>query len=291
LIAAGVARVVVAMIDPNPQVAGRGVAVLRSAGIVVEVGLAAEVARALNRGFVQRWQLGRPFVICKLGASLDGRTALANGQSQWITSQAARLDVQRLRAQCSAVMTGIGTVLADQPSLTVRFDPVTGMPLAEEGSVRQPWRVVVDSRLRLLPSARLLQVPGRVLVATLADQIATERASALQVAGAELLGCPATVAGQVDLPWLLGALGRLEVNELLVEAGATLVGALVRAGVVDELVVYLAPQLLGDAGRGMVRLGVLTSLAERVEWTWVSVRSVDRDLKLVLRPVAGDGLV
>jgi len=268
LIEAGVARVVCAMQDPNPRVAGQGFAMLRAAGIAVECGLMEAAARDLNIGFVSRMTRGLPFVRSKIAASLDGRTALANGVSQWITGAAARVDVQHWRARSCALVTGIGTVLADDPQLNVRI-----------ATERQPLRVVLDSALRMPPTARMLQ-GGRVLVCT-ASQDAGKRA-ALERQGAEVLLLPVT-AGQVDLPAVLRELARRGINEVLVEAGKTLNGALLRAGLVDELLLYLAPQLLGDAARGLADLGELTQLEQRVGLVWQEVRHVGGDMRITVR--------
>ena len=243
LIEAGVQRVVAAMRDPNPQMAGRGLADLARAGVRVDDGVLAPEAEALNAGFVSRHRRGRPLVRVKIAASLDGRTAMASGESRWITGAAARRDVQRLRAASSAVLTGIGTVLADDPLLTVRDERFGPSP-------RQPLRVVLDSDLRTPPAARLLEAPGRTLVVAAR---ASERAAALRAAGAEVLVLD-DGAARVDAQALLAALAAREVNEILVEAGATLAGALLGQGLADELVVYLAPVLLGCRARGMVAL-------------------------------------
>jgi len=277
LVAAGVSRVVAAMTDPNPQVAGRGLARLRAAGIEVESGLMAETARELNLGFVARMTRVRPWVRVKLAASLDGRTALASGESQWITGVAARRDVQRWRAQASAILTGVGTVLADDPALTVR-----PAELGEDPG-RQPLRVVVDSRLRTPPAARLLRQAGPVLVATREDADPA-RCRALEAAGAEVLPLLADETGRVALPALLAALAAREVNELHVEAGATLAGALVAQGLADELLLYQAPLLLGDEGRGLFRLPALSRLADAPAWTVLEVVAVGRDWRWRLRP-------
>ncbi|MBU0687894.1 MAG: bifunctional diaminohydroxyphosphoribosylaminopyrimidine deaminase/5-amino-6-(5-phosphoribosylamino)uracil reductase RibD [Gammaproteobacteria bacterium] len=265
LIEAGVVRVVCAMQDPNPQVAGQGIARLRAAGIEVESGLMESSARELNVGFVSRMSRGMPWVRSKIAASLDGRTALANGTSQWITGAAARQDVQHLRARSCAVLTGIGTVLADDPQLNVRID-----------TERQPLRVVLDSTLRMSPSARMLQ-SGKVIVCT-ASQDAGKRA-ALERQGAEVL-LLADAAGRVDLQAVMRELARRGINEVLVEAGRELNGALLQAGLVDELVLYLAPQMLGDAARGMADLGELLRLEQRVELAWRDVRRVGDDLRI-----------
>lgn len=265
LIAAGVARVVAAMQDPNPLVSGQGLRKLAAAGIAVECGLMESAASALNIGFVARMTRGTPWLRSKIAASLDGRTALNNGVSKWITGEAARADVQHWRARSCAVLTGIGTVLADDPQLNVRIE-----------SGRQPLRVVLDSGLRMPPDARIL--PGALIYTASAD---AAKAAALQARGAEVVVLAA--AGQVDLPAMLRDLARRGINEVLVEAGRTLNGALLQAGLVDELVLYLAPQLLGDAARGMAELGELTQLQQRVDLQWQDVRQVGGDLRIVAK--------
>jgi diaminohydroxyphosphoribosylaminopyrimidine deaminase/5-amino-6-(5-phosphoribosylamino)uracil reductase len=267
LIAAGVLRVVVAVQDPNPLVAGQGIARLREAGIEVECGLMEADARELNIGFFSRMTRATPWVRSKIAASLDGRTALANGTSKWITGEAARRDVQHWRARSCAVLTGIGTVLADDPQLNVR-----GIE-----TERQPLRVVVDSELRTPLDARIYA--GGLLIYTAAEDAA--KRAALQARGAEVVMLAAE--GQVNLPAVMSDLGQRGINEVLVEAGRTLNGALLKAGVVDELVLYLAPQLLGDAARGLADLGELTQLQQRVALQWQDVRQVGSDLRIVAR--------
>ncbi|MFZ3019017.1 MAG: bifunctional diaminohydroxyphosphoribosylaminopyrimidine deaminase/5-amino-6-(5-phosphoribosylamino)uracil reductase RibD [Gallionella sp.] len=269
LINAGVARVVVAMQDPNPLVAGRGIARLRAAGIEVECGLMETAARELNIGFCSRMTRGRPWVRSKVGMSLDGRTALANGVSQWITGAAARHDVQRWRARSCAVLTGAGTVLADDAQLNVR----------SVETPRQPLRVVLDSELQMSPSARILQDGGVVIYTAVQD---AEKIAALEQMGATVCVSP-DAAGQVDLDAALSDLARRGCNELLVEAGSTLNGALLKAGLVDELLLYVAPQLLGDAARGIAALGELTALDQRVDLEWQDVRQVGNDLRITAR--------
>jgi diaminohydroxyphosphoribosylaminopyrimidine deaminase/5-amino-6-(5-phosphoribosylamino)uracil reductase len=270
------------MQDPNPLVSGNGIARLRAAGIEVECGLMAAAARELNIGFVRRMECGLPWVRSKIAASLDGRTALANGVSQWITGPEARQDVQRLRARSCAVLTGIGTVLADDPQLNVRdLSP----PLTKGGweGLRQPLRVVVDSQLRMPPNAKVLRPsPGgiRALIYTIAQD--AEKIAALEAAGAQVVVL-SDAQGCVDLSAVLRDLAVRGVNELLVEAGATLNGALLKAGLVDELVLYLAPQLLGDAARGLAALGELVSLDQRIALAWQDVRQVGGDLRLTAR--------
>lgn len=275
LVAAGVARVVYAVGDPNPRVNGGGAARLRAAGIEVGTGPLGGQARALNPGFHSRMERGRPWLRLKLACSLDGRTALASGESRWITSEAARRDVQRLRARSSAILTGVGTVLADDPRLDVRLP----------GATRQPLRVVLDPRLETPASARVLQPPGDVLV--LASEAGAPGAAALEATGARVEVLPGDPSA-LDLEAVLARLAELEVNEVHAECGATLAGALLNASLVDELVVYLAPVLLGEEGRPLAILGGLESMQERLRLEIVSERRVGPDLRLVLRPVAAE---
>jgi len=268
LIASGVARVVAAMRDPNPQVAGRGLVQMEAAGISVDCGLLEEAARELNIGFVSRMTRGRPWVRSKAAASLDGKTALANGVSQWITGPAARQDVQAWRARACAMLTGVGTVLADDPQLNVRDIETT----------RQPLRVVVDSQLRTPPGAKILR--GGALIVCANDDAAKRQA--LQEAGAEVLALPG-VDGRVDLACLLQTLAEREVNEVMVEAGAALNGALLAAGLVDELVLYLAPMLLGDTARGLFELPAMRSMEERKNLILRDVRQVGNDMRVIAR--------
>jgi diaminohydroxyphosphoribosylaminopyrimidine deaminase/5-amino-6-(5-phosphoribosylamino)uracil reductase len=275
LIDAGVRRVVCAVEDPNPMVAGKGIAALAAAGIDVACGVLEAPARQINRGHFARMSRGRPWLRLKLAASLDGRTALADGQSRWITGPAARRDVHRWRAASSAVMTGIGTLLADDPSLTARVDE-------PQARVAQPIRVVVDSKLRTPPRAKTLTLPGRVLVFTSRDDAAARRA--LRAAGAEIELVRAGPAGRCDLEAVLARLAALEVNSIWVEAGPELNGALLGAGLIDELIVYLAPQILGDTARGMFSFEPLTDLEQRVNLELTELRHIGPDLRLILRP-------
>lgn len=273
LIAAGVGRVVAAMEDPNPRVGGRGLAMLMAAGITTECGLLARAAEELNVGFCSRMRSGKPLLRSKLAMSLDGRTALASGASRWITGEAARRDVHRWRARSSAIVTGIGTALADDPSLTARLD--------DEEEVLQPVRVVLDSRLRLPVDARLLALPGRTVILTVADD--AERVRALTAAGAEVRVLqPEPGTGRVGLTTLVRCLGELEFNEVWFEAGPTLNGALLQSGLIDEWIVYMAPCVLGDAARGLFNLGVLESMQQRLELQLVESRQIGRDLRLRL---------
>jgi diaminohydroxyphosphoribosylaminopyrimidine deaminase/5-amino-6-(5-phosphoribosylamino)uracil reductase len=269
LVAAGVARVVAAMEDPNPRVAGQGAARLRAARIPVEIGLLQDQARELNIGFLSRMARQRPWLRLKIAASLDGKTALANGVSQWIGGPDARRDGHHWRARSCAVMTGIGTLRDDDPKLTVR----------DVETARQPLRVVVDSRLRITPQAKMLD-GGAVLVATAVEDAV--KAEVLRAKGAEVVVLP-DPHGKVDLQGLAAHLGSLGMNEVLVEAGINLDSALLRAGVVDELLFYLSPHLLGDAGRGMLDLGELTDMKQRLELTIQDTRMFGPDMRIRAR--------
>ncbi len=269
LIAAGVTRVVAAMEDPNPLVAGRGLAMLRAAGIETACGLLAEAAQELNIGFVSRMTRGRPWVRLKTAASLDGKTALNNGVSQWITGPDARRDGHRWRARACAILTGIGTVRDDDPRLDVR----------EVETTRQPLRVIVDSRLETPPTARILQ-GGSVLLAAAVDD--AERANLLKAAGAEILLLP-NAAGKVELPALLNALAARGINEVHVEAGWKLNGSLLREGLVDELLLYMAPCLIGHHAAGLFNLPELSDLAGKRPLSLRDVRQVGGDIRILAR--------
>lgn len=275
LIRAGVARVVAAMVDPNPQVAGKGLRALEANGIAVEHGLLEKEATELNIGFVSRMQRGRPFIRCKLAMSLDGRTAMASGESQWITGPAARQDVQRLRARSSAILTGIGTVLADDPALTVRRQGSEG-----SASVHQPLRVVLDPDLQISPQAKLLRLPGQTLIVTTKDSL--RHKTDLVAAGVEILSLPGTPSS-IDLGALMSALRDREINEVLLESGATLSGAMLRAGLIDELVIYMAPVLLGSNARGLFQLPELHRMDQRIALTINDIRAVGEDWRITAR--------
>ena len=268
LVRAGVSRAVAAMRDPDPKGAGGGKK-LAAAGIGFECGLLEQEAHELNIGFVSRVTRARPWVRMKIAASLDGRTALANGQSQWITGAEARKDGHAWRARACAVLTGIGTVAADNPRLNVR----------EVESTRQPLRVIIDSRLETLPTARILE-GGNVLLFCAEDR--PEQRAALEGRGADIVVL-ANLKGKVDLPAMLGALAARGINELHVEAGVKLNGSLIREGCVDELLLYLAPSLLGDSAQGMAALAAMGSLDERVAFTFRSVERVGTDLRILAR--------
>jgi len=268
LVQAGLGRVVAAMTDPNPLVAGRGLARLEAAGIAVSAGLLAEPARELNIGFFSRMQRGLPWVRLKVAASLDGATALADGESQWITGPEARADGHAWRARAQAILTGIGTVQADDPQLTVRGID-TPLP---------PRRVIVDSRLEIAPGARILQGAPCWIAAASADP---GKAAALRAAGHELILLP-NPHGKVDLPALMRELGRRDINEVHVEAGARLNASLLREGCVDELLVYLAPSLIGP-GMGMFALPPLARLAEQRRLRFHDLARVGEDIRILAR--------
>ncbi|MCK6370430.1 MAG: bifunctional diaminohydroxyphosphoribosylaminopyrimidine deaminase/5-amino-6-(5-phosphoribosylamino)uracil reductase RibD [Gammaproteobacteria bacterium] len=269
LIAAGVARVVYAVSDPNPRVAGDGARTLEAAGIAVESGVLAAEARALNIGFFTRMERGRPYLRSKFAASLDGRTALATGASRWISGEASRHDVQALRARSSAILTGVGTVIADDPALTVRRSDL--------GDVLQPARIVLDSGLRTPPAVRLIRQPGETRI--FCTRAPPERRSALEAAGA-LVEEVADREGHPDLAAVLERLAELGCNELLVEAGPGVNGALLDAGLVDEIVLYLAPHVLGADGFGMFATKPLPEMAARPEFELTDLRRIGSDCRL-----------
>jgi diaminohydroxyphosphoribosylaminopyrimidine deaminase/5-amino-6-(5-phosphoribosylamino)uracil reductase len=277
LIKAGVARVVCAQGDPNPLVDGKGFAMLRAAGIALEAPLLADEAAQINPGFNKRMRSGLPYVRMKLAMSLDGRTAMASGESKWITSSEARADVQQLRAQSCAILTGGGTVRKDDPQLNVR------LPGYEKF---QPLRVVADSILRMPPTAQLINMPGKVLLATAKGD--PEKAEALRAAAAahcefEMITCAGS-DGRVDLRALLQHLAKeKQCNEVLVETGGMLAGAVMRAGLVDEVIVYVAPKLLGNEAQALLQLPGIRTLSEGIQLEFLDVAMVGKDCKMRLR--------
>jgi diaminohydroxyphosphoribosylaminopyrimidine deaminase/5-amino-6-(5-phosphoribosylamino)uracil reductase len=273
LIAAGVARVVAAMSDPDPRVCGRGLQELERAGVRIESGVCEEEARRLNAGFISRVTRARPYVRSKLAASLDGATAMSSGESQWITSETSRADVQRLRARSSAILTGIGTVLHDDPRLSVRLRSRGWIP---------PLRVVLDATLRFPPAARMLREPGATLVFS-GPEPDPRSASALRAAGVEIESVARDGDG-VDLAAVLASLAARGVNDVLVEAGARLNGALLEAALVDELVLYLAPLILGRNTRGLFELPRLLRLDEGVRLEVQEMRRIGADMRIRARP-------
>lgn len=272
VVKAGVARVVAAMTDPNPEVAGKGFEKLKAAGIAVAEGLMSAQSKALNPGFISRMTRGRPWVRSKLAASMDGRTALDNGESKWISCDASREDVHRWRARSSAVLTGIGTLLADDPTFTVRLP----------GEWRQPKKIIVDTNLSTPVDANVFKLnPDLVFIATGVDD--PEEQEALNAIGANIQVFPER-RGFMDLKSILETMAELECNEVLMEAGAGMNGALLEAGLLDELILYVCPSLLGDKARGMFSLAGISSMNQRRELEIVDARMFDRDLRLILRP-------
>ncbi|CAH5749992.1 Riboflavin biosynthesis protein RibD [Klebsiella oxytoca] len=277
LIAAGVSRVVAAMQDPNPQVAGRGLYRLQQEGVDVSHGLMMNEAEALNKGFLKRMRTGFPWIQLKMGASLDGRTAVASGESQWITSPQARRDVQRLRAQSHAILTSSATVLADDPALTVRWDELNAdtQALYPQENLRQPLRIVIDSQNRVTPQHRIVEQAGETLFARTRED---ERQWPENV---RTLLVPEH-NGRLDLVVLMMLLGKQQINSIWVEAGSTLAGALLEAGLVDELIVYIAPKLLGSDARGLCVLPGLEKLEQAPHFKFNEIRHVGPDICLHL---------
>ncbi len=269
IIKAGVARVVIAMEDPNPLVNRAGISALRNAGIEVESGNNSEWAARLNRGFIKRITRGVPWVTLKIAASLDGKTAMANGESQWITSEPARLDAHRIRAASSAILTGIGTVLRDDPRMTARI-PDAG---------RQPLRIILDSRLSTPVDARILNESGDVLIITSPNEV--RDAGLYGQKNVEVIGCPLR-DGAIDLEQVMLELGRREINDLMLEAGSRLSGTMLQQNLVDELIVYMAPDLLGSSARGMFRIPGLESIQDKIVLEFRDVTRVGRDIRLTL---------
>jgi diaminohydroxyphosphoribosylaminopyrimidine deaminase/5-amino-6-(5-phosphoribosylamino)uracil reductase len=270
LIAAGIGRVVIACGDPNPAVDGEGVERLHAAGIEVETGLLSPQAEALNPGFLKRMKTGKPWLRIKSAISLDGRTALANGESQWISGEHSRRDVQNWRARSSAILTGIGTVLADDPTMNARVDR----------PVKQPLRVIADSQWRTPPQTGMLGDAATVLIAG-SDSLPVP--GDLAASGADCRGLPAP-GGRTDLEALLDLLGSLEMNEVQVEAGPVLCGALLEAGLVDEMLIYQAPVLLGEGARGPFHFGPLESMEDRLHLEILEVTQVGDDLRIRIKP-------
>jgi len=270
LIKSGVKRVFVAMEDPNPIVAGNGIQRLKDVGIEVTVGILEQQAKDLNPGFCQRMQKGRPFVRSKMAMSIDGRTAMASGESKWITGPDARQDVQKLRARSSAILTGMGTVLEDNPALTVRPEG----DWYPEQAVRQPIRVVVASQ-NIPQSAKLFDTADAVILATSQPCNVELKEDVLQLAEKD---------GHLDLPALMNELAKREINELMVEAGSKLNGALLSAGLIDELIIYMAPKVMGDSAKGLFHLPALHTMAQNIELTITDIRAVGKDWRITAIP-------
>ncbi|MCU7808905.1 MAG: bifunctional diaminohydroxyphosphoribosylaminopyrimidine deaminase/5-amino-6-(5-phosphoribosylamino)uracil reductase RibD, partial [Candidatus Thiodiazotropha sp. (ex Semelilucina semeliformis)] len=285
LIEAGVKRVVAAMLDPNPLVAGQGLTKLSAAGIEVVEGVMQAQAEALNPGFIKRMRKRMPFVRCKLAMSLDGRTAMASGESQWITSAAAREDVHRLRASSAAILTGIGTMQSDDPSMNVRL---TAKQLGLEAGLSppQPLRVVLDPKLQTLPSANMLNQTGPVLL--ICGEDARLKAAPLEAAGAQIVTLPLD-NGLLDLREVMSLLAEQEINEVLLESGAVLAGAMLDAGLIDELLVYLAPHLMGSGARGLFHLPELLHMSDRIPLRFTDLRQIGDDIRITAVPAVERG--
>jgi diaminohydroxyphosphoribosylaminopyrimidine deaminase/5-amino-6-(5-phosphoribosylamino)uracil reductase len=278
-LSAGVSRIVVASTDPNPQVNGQGLKKLRNAGLAVEIGLMAGEAEALNPGFFMRMRKGRPWVRVKTAISLDGRTALGNGDSKWISGEVSRHDVQKWRARSAAVLTGIGTVLADNPAMNVRLD---NSRHGQDGQApgRQPLRIIADSRWRTPADSRILADPATAIIAGTRDVAVPPE---LEATGVQCISLPA-ISGRTDLVSLLSRLAEMELNEVQVEAGACLCGALLKNRLVDELLIYQAPLLLGEGGPGPFTIGPLESMDERTHLKLLETRRLGNDWRLRLEP-------
>lgn len=269
LIKAGVVRVVVAMQDPNPLVAGKGLALLEQAGIQVRKGVLEAEAKQLNKGFIKRMQSTKPYVISKLAMSMDGRTAMASGESKWITSPAARHDVQKLRAASGAILTGVETVLADDPSMNVRM---------ENTDVEQPVRVILDSSLRTPATAKLLSLDGRTIILTCS--VEQYKIDTLKNAGAEVYFVDADKQGRVDLEQVLSFLAEQQINDVLIEAGSILNGAMMQQGLINECIIYMAPSILGANGRGLFAMPDVSEMADKIQLQFVDMRKIGRDIRL-----------
>lgn len=280
---AGVARVVIAMVDPNPKVAGRGIAILQEAGIKVDVGLLETQAIALNLGFIKRMQSKTARVTVKMAASLDGKTALKNGQSQWITGPQARIDVQHYRAQQHALLTGSGTVLSDDPSLNVRFAELQQAPdfndEIDAQQVRQPIRIILDSHHRLTLREKLFSLPGKVILVGLSAR--TDLQSVSVEADVEQLIVTDDGHDRIDLNALLSALNDYEINDIWVEAGATLAGELFNQRLVDQFILYQAPKLMGDQARNLVNLPNYSKMDEVLPLTLTDVTLIGDDIRII----------
>lgn len=283
LIEAGISRVVIAMQDPNPQVAGQGIQQLREAGIDVEVGIQEQQARELNPGFIKRMEQGLPWVRVKLAMSLDGRTAMASGESKWITGEEARKDVQRLRASADAILTGIGTVLADDPSLNVRLN---AKDLGIDGEVFQPKRVIVDTHLQTPLDSKILKggSAGQIIIAT-ANYEAESMTNEFKAIGVEILSVDKNENAHLPLKTILKKIAQQEINEVHVEAGATLCGSLIQEGLADEIIIYIAPSFMGSDARGLLNMIELNQMKDKIELSIQDIRAVGKDWRITAKPV------
>ena len=279
LIDAGVSQVVIAMQDPNPLVSGKGIKKLQDAGIDVVVGVMEQQAQALNKGFIKRMQQGLPWVRVKMAMSLDGRTAMASGESQWITATDARQDVQKYRAKADAILTGQGTLLADDPSLNVRL---TADDLGIQGEIRQPVRVVLDEDLQMSAQAKMLTLSGETWVYTCVDN--PQKKAQLEQHGARVFKSLGDKQNYLQLDRVLNSLAKREINEVHVEAGQTLTGTLLEQGLVDELIIYMAPALMGSDARGLFYLPSLQRMQDKIHLEIKDIRAIGRDWRIIANP-------
>lgn len=281
LIEAQISHVVIAMQDPNPVVAGQGIQRLRDAGIIVEVGVLEEQSRALNVGFIKRMEQGLPWVRIKLAMSLDGRTAMASGESQWITGAEARQDVQRLRARADAILTGSGTVMEDDPSLNVR---ITSEELNLNAGLeyQQPLRVILDSTLRISAQAKTLKLDGETRIYTCVDN--QEKSKVLEQKGANITVLKNNGDNKLPLKKVLQDLTKQQINEIHVEAGATMCGALLQENLVDEIIIYMAPIIMGSNARGLFNLSELEQMKDKIDLKIQDIRQVGDDFRLRIFP-------
>ncbi|WP_416305067.1 bifunctional diaminohydroxyphosphoribosylaminopyrimidine deaminase/5-amino-6-(5-phosphoribosylamino)uracil reductase RibD [Neptunicella sp. SCSIO 80796] len=280
LIKAGVKKVICAMVDPNPQVSGRGMELLANAGIETASGLLEHQASQLNRGFIKRMQQGKPFVSLKMAASLDGKIALNNGHSQWITGTAARREVQSYRARSCAILTGSGTVLADDPLLNVRFDELHNPPrFLTADNIRQPLRVIIDSQNKVSSQHRIVNQGDEVLLVNKNVNPQPFSAHVSQWQG------PGNLVGKMDLGAILAHMGQLQINQVWVEAGAGLAGALLAAKLIDEMIIYIAPRIMGDKSQNLLNLPLFEHMEQTIGLQWQDVRQIGDDLKIVATPL------
>ncbi|MEJ2609280.1 MAG: bifunctional diaminohydroxyphosphoribosylaminopyrimidine deaminase/5-amino-6-(5-phosphoribosylamino)uracil reductase RibD [Candidatus Thiodiazotropha sp.] len=285
LIEAGVKRVVAAMCDPNPKVAGQGFEILRRAGIEVTEDILRTQAEALNLGYIKRMSQGVPYVRCKMAMSLDGRTAMASGESQWISSAESREDVQRLRAASSAILTGIGTLLSDNPSMNVRLDRMA-LGIAEDLPLPHPVRVVLDPNLDTPADAKMMALPGPTLI--LCSDEYPAHGAALEAAGAQVATLPGD-RERLDLREVLAFLASQEINDVLLESGATLAGAMLEQGLINELIIYQAPHLMGNSARGLFNLPNVQQMSQRIGLQLMDVRQIGPDIRITAVPQQREG--
>ena len=278
LIAAKISRVVVAMQDPNPQVNGKGLAYLETNGIETDCNILKSEAEELNKGFIHRVSIGRPYVTIKSAISLDGKTALQSGESKWISSDESRLDVQKLRARSCAIMTSIDTILSDDPRLTVRL---SNEELGLEQNLQQPTRVILDTHLRIPINAQVLNLPEEVIIYT--ASIKSDKLKKLKDQNIEVVKVEQS-DNNLDLISVMHDLAKREINELLVESGSTLVGSLIDKKLADEMIIYIAPHLLGESSKGLAKLDSISTMQDRINFQICQTRKVGQDIKLQLKP-------